>query len=129
MLSQPWIALLKKLPPEQHNQLVLVTTAGLEMSIQTILVMEGECLIFKGRLAGSQDAGRLFYVPYDRIDYLAFSRVVSEEEFRGWYGELSPNGVPAEPMTKSGSDPNIRAALPNRAALLERIRSRPSTAS
>ena len=129
MLSQPWIALLKKLPPEQHNQLVLVTTAGLEMSIQTILVIEGECLIFKGRLSGCQDAGRLFYVPYDRVDYLAFGRAVTEEEFRGWYGEQAPAGTPVEAPARSGSDPGIRTPLPNRAALLERIRSRPSTAS
>ena len=129
MLSQPWIALLKKLPLEQHNQLMLVTTAGLEISIQAILLMEGECLVFKGRLSGSQDAGRLFYVPYDRVDYLSFVRVVTEEEFRAWYGDPSPNGTPAEAAAKPGSDSGQRSPLPNRAALLERIRSRPSTAS
>jgi hypothetical protein len=129
MLSQPWIALLKKLPAEEHNQLMVVTTAGLEMSVQTILVFEGDCLIFKGRLSGSQDAGRLFYVPYDRIDYIAFSRVVTEEEFRGWYSDLPSADASAQPAAKPGSDSGLRSPLPNRAALLERIRSRPSTAS
>jgi hypothetical protein len=129
MLSVPWIALLKKLPPEQHNQLMVVTTAGLEMSVQNILVLEGECLIFKGRLSGSQDAGRLFYVPYDRIDYIAFSRMVGEDEFRSWYGDPSAAAAPAEAAAKNGNDSGLRSPLPNRAALLERIRSRPSTAS
>src|ERR1043166_6893589 len=88
MQSTPWIALLKKIPAEQHNQLSLVTTSGIEMALQTILVVEGECLVFKGRLSGSQDAGRLFYVPFDRIDYVGFNRVVGEDEFKAWYGDL-----------------------------------------
>src|SRR5262249_15076252 len=89
MQSAPWIVLLKKLPVEQHNQLVLVTTSGIEMAIQTVLVLEGECLVFKGRVSGCQDAGRLFYVPYDRIEFVGFSRVVTEEEFKTWYGANS----------------------------------------
>ena len=132
MQSTPWIALLKRIPPDQHNQLMLVTTSGIEMSIQVILVLDGECLVFKGRLSGCQDAGRLFYVPYDRIDYLGFNRVVSEEEFKTWYGDTPAaapdNGTDAPTngtAPSNGSGP--RTPLPNRAALLERIRSRPST--
>lgn len=129
MLSTPWIALLKKLPAEHHNQLMLVTTSGVEMSVQMIMVLEGECLIFKGRLSGCQDAGRLFYVPYDRIDYIGFNRSVTEDEARGWHGEEPTAEVAAVAAVKPASDPSMRTPLPNRAALLERIRSRPSTAS
>ena len=103
MLNTPWIALLKKVPPEHHNQLVLMTTSGTEMAVQTILILEGECLVFKGRLSGCQDAGRLFYVPYDRIDYLGFSRVVTEEEFRAWYGEAA--GSSAAGAGANGANP------------------------
>ncbi len=130
MLSTPWIVLLKKLPVEQHHQLMLVTTSGIEMAIQTVLILDGECLVFKGRLSGCQDAGRLFYVPYDRIDFLGFNRVVSEEEFRTWYGDTPATGanggnVANGPSSATGSA--TRTPLPNRAALLERIRSRPGT--
>src|SRR4051812_10151964 len=131
MQSTPWIALLKKIPAEQQNQLMLVTTSGIEIALQTILVLDGECLVFKGRLSGCQDAGRLFYVPFDRIDYVGFNRVISEDEFKAWYGDMPAasaqrietpaNGTPASP------GPASRTPLPNRAALLERIRSRPST--
>jgi hypothetical protein len=132
MQSTPWIALLKKIPAEQHNQLTLVTTSGTEIALQIILVLDGECLVFKGRLSGSQDAGRLFYVPFDRIDYVGFTRVVSEDEFKGWYGDLpaaSASGTDTPANGSSGiNGPSSRTPLPNRAALLDRIRSRPQGA-
>jgi hypothetical protein len=131
MQSTPWIALLKKLPPEQHNQLMVVTTARIEMAVQNILIIDGECLVFKGRLSGTQDAGRLFYVPYDRIDCIGFYRFVGEEEFRAWYGdtpEVAEEDAPAEAPAKPSNGSGVRSALPNRAALLERIRSRSTTA-
>src|SRR6266849_11224043 len=131
MLSTPWIALLKKIPAEHHNQLMLVTTSGTEIALQLILVLDGECLVFKGRLSGCQDAGRLFYVPFDRIDYLGFNRVVSEDEFKTWYGDTpAASARGTETHTNGSSSANgltSRTPLPNRAALLERIRSRPST--
>jgi hypothetical protein len=130
MQSAPWIVLLKKLPVEQHNQLMLVTTSGIEMAIQTVLVLEGECLVFKGRVSGCQDAGRLFYVPYDRIEFVGFSRVVTEEEFKAWYGDNSTvggNGSNGANGLSSSTGVGTRTPVPNRAALLERIRTRPST--
>lgn len=131
MLSTPWIALLKKLPPEHHNQLMLMTTARVEIAVQCILLLEGDCLVFKGRLSGSQDSGRLFYVPYDSIDCIGFYRFVSEDEFHAWYGD-APEAVevevPVEEPVKPSSGSGVRGTLPNRAALLERIRSRPTMA-
>jgi hypothetical protein len=130
MQSAPWIVLLKKLPVEQHNQLMLVTTSGIEMAIQTVLVLDGECLVFKGRVSGCQDAGRLFYVPYDRIEFVGFNRVVTEEEFKAWYGDnstLGANGSNGANGLSSSTGVGTRTPVPNRAALLERIRTRPST--
>src|SRR5436190_23563566 len=92
MQSAHWAALLKKLPPEVHNQFAVTTTGGTEINVQAILLMEGECLVFKGRLSASQDTGRLFFVPFDQIDYIGFTRSVSEEEYKAWFGEPS---VPA----------------------------------
>src|SRR5437899_11268860 len=132
MQSTPWIALLKKIPAEHHNQLMLVTASGTEIALQAILVLDGECLVFKGRLSGCQDAGRLFYVPFDRIDYVGFNRVVGEDEVRTWYGDTPAapaiatdtpaNGSSAANGSYAANGPASRTPLPNRAALLERIR-------
>src|SRR5437763_11039605 len=95
MQSAHWIALLRRLPSEVHNQLGIITTGGTEVMIQSVLILEGECLVFKGRLAASQETGRLFYVPYDKIDFIGFTRSVSEDEFRVWYGDV-PAAAAAE---------------------------------
>ncbi len=122
MQSTHWISLLKKLPAEVHNQLSVVTVGGTEVILQAILQLEGECLVFKGRLAASQDTGRVFFVPYDQIDYIGFTRLVGEDEFRAWFGDAPAQAPAAEkPAEANGS----RTPLPaNRAALLERVRAR-----
>ena len=131
MRSADWIALIKKLPPEAHNQLVVTTVGKTEVIVQSFLMLEGECLVLKGRLAASQDTGRLFFVPYDQIDTIAFLRAVPEEEFRTWFDEPSVPATEAVPVETNGSDKgngsngsNPRTQAPNRAALLERVRAR-----
>jgi hypothetical protein len=121
MQSTHWSALLKKLPVETHNQLSVVTMGGTEVMVQAILLTDGECLVFKGRLSASQDTGRLFFVPFDQIDFIGFNRLVGEDEFRAWFGETPApaNGAPAPQSNVSTKTP-----VPNRAALLERVRAR-----
>ena len=121
MQSSHWSDLLKKLPPETHNQLSVVTVGRSEIMIQSILNTEGECLIIKGRLAACQDTGRLYFVPFDQIDYIGFVRAVGEDEVRAWFPESTgnANGAPAPESNVSSKTP-----LPNRAALLERVRAR-----
>src|SRR5262249_46783243 len=59
-------------------------------------------------------------------DYLGFTRVVTEEEFRAWYGGAA---APAPANAANGAEPGSgpRPSLSNRAALLDRIPSRPPT--
>jgi hypothetical protein len=122
MQSSQWIALLKKIPVEVHNQLSVVTLGGTEVVVQSIQLLEGECLVFKGRLAASQDTGRLFFVPYDQIDYIGFVRSVGEDEVRTWFGD---GGTSATNRTEKPEQANgSHKTPPNRAALLERVRSR-----
>jgi hypothetical protein len=142
MQSAYWIALLRRLPPEAHNQLSVTTVGGTEVMVQSVMILDGECLVFKGRLSGSQDTGRLFYVPYDQIDYIGFTRFVSEDEFHAWYddapaaaAEKAPaetngtsNGAVNGAANGSGNGSGPRANTPNRAALLERVRARTTMA-
>jgi hypothetical protein len=90
--------------------------------VQSIQVFEGECLVFKGRLAACQETGRLYMVPYDQIDYIGCLRSVTEDEVRAWFGDGGAGTVNGseKPAEANGS----RATTPNRAALLERVRSR-----
>jgi hypothetical protein len=112
-------------PGEVHNQLSIVTTGGIEVVIQTILLLDGECLIFKGRLAASQDTGKLIFVPYDKIDYIGFNRLVAEEEFRSWFPENPTSETLAAPTPEANV--SSKTPIPSRAALLERVRARTNT--
>src|SRR5438874_9703814 len=97
MRNSVWAALLRQVPPEQHNILMLVTRGGTEITVQTILRLDEEFLAFKGRLAGSQDAGRLYFIPLDNIDYFGFNRMVKDEEYVEMFGTLQvpPPDAPA----------------------------------
>jgi hypothetical protein len=136
MHGAAWQGLLKHIPPERHNQLSVTTTGGVEIAVQTFLRIDPECVAIKGRLAGSQDAGRVFFVPYAKIEILAFQQQVKEEEFHELFGGLTlpspavaiatdaltipvepepPPAVadgPAEPITPSASSENNSAGDP-----------------
>jgi hypothetical protein len=157
MRSSVWAALLRQIPPEQHNILSLVTRGGTDITVQNILRIDEEVLAFKGRLAGSQDAGRLYFIPLDNIDYLGFNRPVKDEEYAEMFGNLQlppletpvtlaaapppqaePQAaeVPAEPPPESAPSETMPPLAPSRAGpapvkseVLERFRARNTASS
>jgi hypothetical protein len=141
MHSSAWAALLRHIPGEVHHHLMVVTTSGTEICLQTILRVDHEFLAFKGRLAGSQDAGRLFFLTYDRIDYLGFQQSVKESEFHEMFDALAvpappaPAGEPAPAAGPAAQGPSEALApppagagpAPIKSVVLERFRARGST--
>lgn len=128
MQSEYWIQLLKRLPPEVHTSLSVVTRGGAEVIVQVLLGMENDCLMIKGRLAASQDTGRLYFLPFDSIDYIGFNRTVAEEEYRTWFGETpAPQAAVAQEPAPAAAGPSSKTPIPSRAALLERVRARTTT--
>jgi hypothetical protein len=107
MHSAAWVKLLRHIPLSEQARLMLVTASGTEISIQCFLRIDPECLALKGRLAGSQDAGRVFFVPYSHIDYFGFQQPVKESEFHEIFGNLDIPGVhaPAVPPPAAAGTP------------------------
>jgi len=100
MHGNAWGSLLRHIPPHMHDQLMIMTSAGTEIAVSTILQISHEYLAFKGRLSGSQEQGRLFFLPYHHLDYLGFYREVKDEEFQSVFGNLE---VPAPPALAPGA--------------------------
>lgn len=147
MLSSPWIALLRRLPADQHAHLAIVTTIGVEIIVQAILHIEEDYLTVRGRLSGSQDANRAYFVPFDQINFLGLQREVTEAEVKALFddapaaelaappaeakpeeaatvpAEDDPAAVP-EPSALAASSRAVRSPFLRKNSILERLRAR-----
>ena len=94
MQSRAWIKLFQRIPPESHEILALLTSSGTEISIQTVLRLEEDFVLIKGRLSGTTDGGRVFFIPYDQIDYLGVTKEMRESEIGALLGE-APSLAPS----------------------------------
>ncbi len=101
MQDKGWATLLSYIPAERHDGLMLVTRGGTEIAVQSIVRVDHQFMALKGRLAGSQDTGRLFFIPYSELDYLGFQKSMREDEFVELFGGLrmpAPDDVSAAPV-------------------------------
>jgi hypothetical protein len=106
MQNTEWIELFGLFPASQHDKLMIQMTNGIEIAITSLLRLEGPYAVVRGRVAGTSDAGRVFFVPFDRISYLCFQKEVREAAVLALFGE-SP---PAAPV---GQEPAETAAAPD----------------
>src|SRR5262249_21025062 len=117
---------------------------GTEIALQGILRIEREFVAIKGRLAGSQDAGRVYFIPFTHIDYIGTQVEVKDAEFEAMFGKtqlssaavapsttpdaaVAPSATPAVPKPPPLPS-NGQRAVPTRPAVLERFRSRNNSA-
>jgi hypothetical protein len=115
MQDKGWATLLKFIPAERHDGLMLVTRGGTEIAIQSILRVDQQFMALKGRLAGSQDTGRLFFIPFSQLDYLGFQKSVREDEFHELFGSLqmpAPDEVSAAPAAPAAPVPAATVVPP-----------------
>jgi hypothetical protein len=144
------MALLRLVTPTQRDNLVLTTSSGLEIAVQTVIRAENEYVVVRGRQTRTADGGGVFFVPYDQIHFMGFQKPVKEMDIRALYGEVvSPEASqetppetepapPAEAVPPPSAEPAAappapvpgaagttpRPGSPNKAVLLERLRSR-----
>ena len=83
-----YITFLRHLPPALQDGLSVKTLGGTEIALQVILRVDHEFFAFKGRLAGTQDTGRVFFIPYTQIDHLFYQKEVREEDFSAAFDGL-----------------------------------------
>jgi hypothetical protein len=137
MQGSAWVSLLRLLPPEHLDKLILITVNGIEIYLQGILRTDPEYLTVRGRLAASTEGGRVFFLPYDQICLIGFRDGIPEAKVQEMLGAApagSTNGLShasdaalpadanaASPVSESSK--SSRTSLqPAKAALLERLR-------
>jgi hypothetical protein len=87
MRNEEWIALFKTFPESEQPKLVVVLSSGTEIAIEKIFRLEPTFACIRGRLAGTEDTGRLFFAPYAQIAYLKIDRFVKASEIAAIFGE------------------------------------------
>ena len=120
MQGASWIALLRRIPVNYHDCLVVVTNMGLEVAIQAIVRMEFEYLVIRGRVMGTSDAGRVVILPYDQITFICFARRMLDPGIQALFGSgemfamaapLAAAPAEAPPSASSEATPATAAAL------------------
>jgi hypothetical protein len=110
MQGAAWIDLFHKIPKQLHDNLMLLTSIGTEVAIQGVLHLEPDYAVLRGRVAGTTDAGRIMFIPYDQINYLGFNRLVKEADV---YAMLGLEPPPPEPVAAEAVEqPADTAAAP-----------------
>src|SRR6266478_6402720 len=142
MQSAAWKAMFNRIPREHHEFMMVVTSIGIEINVKSIELLEPEYAVIRGRLGGTTDAGRLFFVPYDQINYVTFNKEIKEQQVAEMLGLDAPpikGPIPEGDAVKAAAEeageaeieeavhlpePAKPETLPGKMALLERIRSR-----
>lgn len=101
MQAPSWIALMKLIPTNLHDTLVLITSTGIEVMVQRLLRLEQDYMVFRGRTAGTLDSGRVMIMPFDQISNVAFNKRLTEPEVNEIFGNsggaVSHAGDPERP--------------------------------
>ena len=90
--DQAWIAMFRRIPADLEDALALGLTTGAEIVVQKIVKLDPDFMIIRGRLAGTQDAGRVVLIPYSQLTFVAVIRDLKDTEIEATFGK---GGAPA----------------------------------
>jgi hypothetical protein len=138
--NEAWIALFRRIPGDLHDTLALGMTTGAEIVVQKIVRLDPDFMIIRGRLAGTQDAGRVVMIPYPQLTFVAIQRDLKDAEVDSLFGKSPPAALASQPATSENEPAPVAeeaavdvptAATPakkpegaNKAALLAKLRDR-----
>ncbi len=88
MNREDWIAILQKVPETLHDQVVFSLSTGIDVYTQRLLQQGEQMLLLRGRLGGSDEAERIFMIPWTEIKLMFFSRPVEDEILFRVFGDL-----------------------------------------
>jgi len=96
MQGAGWIDLIRRIPAKMRDSLCFATVNGSEIMSQDILRLDREFVLMRGRMAGSQEVGKIIILPYDQIVNIAVNRILKDEDVQNIFGKASPLPVPVE---------------------------------
>jgi hypothetical protein len=110
-----WVELVRTIPAEFHNALAVLMQNGTEINLQSIVRLEEQFVVCRGRTAGSTDASLMFFLPYDQITCIYYVRPAKEDLVNGWFGRAPFYSIEREEAPAPPVEPPV-AAEPEPAA-------------
>jgi hypothetical protein len=108
MQGAGWIELIRRIPVKYHDVLSFATVSGSEIMAQNIVRLEEDFVVLRGRLAGSQEAGRIMILPYDQIVNLALNKQLKEKDVTAIFGATLSSAA-AAPARSAESEAEMEA--------------------
>jgi hypothetical protein len=141
MQPTDWKALVRRIPIEHHENLMVMTKSGSEFNLQNVVRVEESFMLVRGRIAGSNDAGRIFLLSFAQIDHMGFQRPLGDDILNAIFDptaipaqvpapQLPPPvvaptpAVPSTPPAPSAPREGLRKLLPSKSRIIERLRIR-----
>jgi hypothetical protein len=101
MSNDAWIEMFRLIPEEERTKLIIVLQNASEISVDTLIRFEPHFLLLRGRVAGTIDEARGFFIPYNQMLYLRLERVVRVEEMDAMFpAELPPMAEEVKPAAE-----------------------------
>jgi hypothetical protein len=142
MQGASWISLFRRIPANLHDGLMLTLTTGSEVVVQRFVQLESDYAVVCGRMAGTQDNGRIVLLPYNQLVAVNITRKLTETEIESVFGQNAQGfatSLPADgeesaakaadakaPQAPDEETPRAPAkpAMPSKTELLQKLRAR-----
>jgi len=108
MLRDDVMDVLEKIPAVDLAKTVLVLRFGAGITLDAVCRKETDYIVVRGREAGTNDEGRVFFVAYEEVLYIKLDRVMKLTEVRRMYGEKVTEDEDRDPFAQEKpADPKV----------------------
>ena len=89
MQGSAWIDLLRRLPADLHDGLSFGLVTGAEVVVQSLIKMESDFVIVRGRMSGTTAEGRVMMLPYTHLTLVALNKPIAEPDVQALFGKAA----------------------------------------
>src|SRR5256885_16257548 len=106
MQGASWITLFRRIPINLHDGLMLTLSTGAEVVMQKFVKLEPDYAILRGRMAGTQDNGRVIVLPYANLIAVNITRRLLEPEIEAIFGKDAQVFAPSLTLSAAAAEPS-----------------------
>lgn len=99
MLRDDVLDVLERIPAPDLPKTVVVLRYGMGITLDAVCRQDTDYLVVRGREAGTNDEGRVFFVPYCEVLYIKLDRVMKLTDVKRMYGERITEAEDSDPLS------------------------------